>query len=564
MYIKKQMKIRTILTTFFLAVTAFTAVVAQPSAVKNSSRSAFLLTAYNANGGVVATSYGVFTSSDGEAVGAWSALANAARAEVTDLNGKTYPVTKLIGANELYDVCRFKVGVNKVQPAVLATSPLQKDAKAWLVRSEAKKTIADEFEVEREETFMDKYAYYVFAYNPKTGVSGCPFVNASGQVVGLYQASSSSLGSNAVDARFAAQLTSNPMAVSNVMFAKTGLRLQLPADHKDALLMVMLAAEMRDTAKYEGYVNDYLEAFPHEVDGYATRAMNKVGRGDYAGADADMKTALRQATNKAEAHAEYSRVMYQKMLYSADTLFTAWTLDKALEESEKAYSMDPQPGYRHRTAQILFSKGEYAKAYDMFKELASTTMRTGEVYFEAAQCKTQLGASKDEVVVLLDSAVAACNHPLDATAAPYVLARGQMNAELGQYKKAIADYNVYDTLMYGRANAEFYFARYQCEVKVRQYQQALNDIAHAAYIGGQNTPFYLAEMASLQLRVNMLEDAVKSSDLCLSLSPENTDALIIKGVALVNLKKKDEGMECFRKASELGDKRGDEYKEKYK
>ena len=40
--------------------------------------------------------------------------------------------------------------------------------------------------------------------------------------------------------------------------------------------------------------------------------------------------------------------------------------------------------------------------------------------------------------------------------------------------------------------------------------------------------------------------------------------MIIKGVALVNLKKKDEGMECFRKASELGDKRGDEYQEKYK
>ena len=34
------------------------------------------------------------------------------------------------------------------------------------------------------------------------------------------------------------------------------------ADHKDALLMLMLAAEMRDSAKYEGYVNDYLEAFP--------------------------------------------------------------------------------------------------------------------------------------------------------------------------------------------------------------------------------------------------------------------------------------------------------------
>lgn len=537
---------------------------AQPSAVKNLAKSTFRLVAYDKNGNETGASYGVFTTADGEAVSSWAILATAARANVVDFNGNVYPVKSLIGANELYDVCRFRVDVKGTKPVTFSQSVMKKGDKVWLVSSEAKKTVCSEYEIEREESFMDKYAYYVFAYNSKSGVSGMPFADTTGKVIGLLQQSETSLETHAVDVRYAAQLAEEPLAVSNSMYAKTNLRLQIPKDHKDALLMLMLAAEQRDSAKYAGYISDYIFAFPHEVDGYSTSALEKVNYKDFAGADADMQMALKRADNKAEAHSEYARVMYHKLIYSADTLYTGWTLKRALEEAEKAYSLDAQPSYRHRSAQIMFSMGDYQKAYDIFTELANGAMPTSEVYFEAAQCKTQLGAKNEEIIVLLDSAVAACKRPLDNTAAPYVLSRGQMYDTMGEYKKAIADFNVYDTLMYGRANAEFYFTRYQCEVKVRQYQQALNDIAHAAYVGGENAPFYIAEMASLQLRVNQLDDAIKSADLCLSMTPDNTDALVIKGVALLNLKKKAEGMAVLEKAKQLGDNRADGYMQKYK
>ena len=66
--------------------------------------------------------------------------------------------------------------------------------------------------------------------------------------------------------------------------------------------------------------------------------------------------------------------------------------------------------------------------------------------------------------------------------APYILARGKALDADGKYRDAMRDYNLYDTIMtvfYGTAPAEFYYTRYQCENKIRMYQQSLNDIAHA-------------------------------------------------------------------------------------
>ena len=61
--------------------------------------------------------------------------------------------------------------------------------------------------------------------------------------------------------------------------------------------------------------------------------------------------------------------------------------------------------------------------------------------------------------------------------------------------------------MYGRGSHEFYYLKFKCESKIRQYKQALNDIAHAIVLN-QKEPTYYAEMASLQLKVNQLEDAI--------------------------------------------------------
>lgn len=199
----------------------------------------------------------------------------------------------------------------------------------------------------------------------------------------------------------------------------------------------------------------------------------------------------------------------------------------------------------------------------MFMALTKTSLRSGELFYEAAQAKTQLKADKKEILTLLDRAVAACPQPLTSVAAPYVLARGVAYDQIGEYKKALADYNQYDTLMLGRASHEFYYTRYKCNTRLRRYQQALNDIAHAAVLNREN-PTYLAEMASLQLTVNLYEDAIKTADLCIAIAPSYADAYLIKGLAQVRNKHKKEGLETLNKAKELGDARAKDFINKYK
>ena len=221
---------------FFVTVFAVFAVVmasfAQPSAVKNAAKSTFRLVCYDANGNRNAETYGVFTSTDGEAVAPWSALSTAARAEVVDFNGKTYNVRTLVGVNELYDVCRFRVDASKTQSAAMATATVPANSKVWLVNFADKKVKTDEYSVERSEKFMDKYAYYIFAYNDKSGVAGSPFVNANGQVIGLLQQSETNIETHAVDPRFATTLAFNSLDVARPDYNKTAIRMQLPDDSK--------------------------------------------------------------------------------------------------------------------------------------------------------------------------------------------------------------------------------------------------------------------------------------------------------------------------------------------
>ena len=163
-------------------------------------------------------------------------------------------------------------------------------------------------------------------------------------------------------------------------------------------------------------------------------------------------------------------------------------------------------------------------------------------------------------MALLDSAV---NVQPGAISAPFVLARGRLYDADGQSRKAFKDYLLYDSLMnYNVQSDEFYYIKYRCESKIRQFQLALNDIAHAIILN-RREPVYYAEMASLQLRVNKPDDAIKTCDMALQLSDKYADIYIIKGIALCETDKKAEGIEALQKAKELGDDRAEGLIEKY-
>ena len=164
-------------------------------------------------------------------------------------------------------------------------------------------------------------------------------------------------------------------------------------------------------------------------------------------------------------------------------------------------------------------------------------------------------------MALLDSAI--INFPQNQLTAPYYLTRGSILDGKGQYRLALKDYNTYDTLMYGKANHSFYYQRYKCEMQLHWWQQALNDIAHAIVLN-RTEPTYYAEMAALQLRLGLNEDALLTARRCTEIAPEYADGFILMALAQIAMKQKTAGLSNLEKAKALGDSRAQNLIDKYK
>ncbi len=190
-------------------------------------------------------------------------------------------------------------------------------------------------------------------------------------------------------------------------------------------------------------------------------------------------------------------------------------------------------------------------------------MRNGEIFYDAAQCKSQLKASDDELLALLDSAVSCFSKPYLKEAAPYLLARGSKLYDMKKYRESVADYNEYENLMRAELNDRFYYLREQAEVNGRIYKQALDDIAKAIEMNPKE-PTYYAEQANLMLRVNMLDDGIKSATKCITIAPEDADGYLILGILQIKKGNKADGLQNLQKAKTLGNSQADALIQKYK
>lgn len=535
---------------------------AQTPAVKKAAQSVFTLTTFNKDGTIHSTSHGVFTGKPGEAIAMWHEFQGADRAVIIDTKGKQYDVDAMLGISENYDLCKFRIKDYQNASVALPLTTVDAEPSAvYVVGYDLKAPSIKKLTPQRSEKFMTNLNYLVFRdVDVSASQLGCPVVNDAGQLLGIMQRPEDGGQAFSADARLTDSFQLRGFSINDKTFRATGIRTALPSDEKEASLMLVLAATTQDSARYESYIDDYIKAFPASTDGYNARATRLVTQGSLAAADDILQTEVKKANNKDQAYSNYAALVYQAAIYKVDSTFTKWNLDKALELAQEAEKINPQPGYRHQEAQILYSQGKYKEALDILTSLQTTDLgKIGEIYYEAAQCKTRLNAPKTEIMALLDSAV---NAQGGSASAPYVLARGRQYDNDGQYRKAFLDYLTYDSLMRYRASADFYYIKYRCEMQIHQYQIALNDIAHAIVINRQE-PLYYAEMASLQLRVNKFDDAVRTCDMALQLTDKYADLYIIKGVALCELKKKDEGLEALRKAQELGDERAAKLIEKY-
>ena len=538
------------------------AVMAQPNWVKKATKSVFTLKTFGSDGTLIGSAGGFFIGEDGEAVSSFTPFKGASTAVVIDAQGKEIPVACMLGANETYDVAKFRVNAKKTAPLTIAPTNASENAAVWLLPYRETKTLP-QGTVRKAETFRDNYAYYTVALNMPEGTVSCPLMNEAGEVVGLMQQpykQGDSL-SYAVSARFADSLKISGLSINDATLRSTFIKKDLPKELDQALLTLYVGQASVDSATYVEMLEDFIARFPNAPDGYTYRAQIATGDRRFADAARDMEQAIKVAEKKDEAHFNYSKIIYQKELFMSQDAYADWSFDKALEEAREAERLQPQPIYRHQQAIILYAQKKYAEAADIYATLYDSDLRSAELFYEASRCKAALKDTLGQIA-LLDSCVAMFNQPYLKEAAPYILARAQVLLDANQYRKAVNDLNEYEKLMQTTVNANFYYLRFQAEVGGRLFQQALDDIDQAIRMDPQYDLYY-AEKASLQVRVGMRDEAIETAKECIKVAPDHSDGYLFLGLAQCLKGEKEEGLKNLKKARELGDTQADTFIEKY-
>ena len=535
---------------------------AQPDWAKKASKSVFTLKTFAADGTLIASTNGFFVRDNGEAVSCFSPFKGASRAVVIDASGKEIPVALILGANETYDVVKFQVAKAKVQPLDLAGKSAAKDEAVWLLPYRETKRVP-QGTVQKTETFNGNYAYYTLELTMPDNSVGTPLLNANGEVIGLMQQPNAvgDAKSFAVSALFADSLKVNGLSINDPVLRSTQIKKALPDDLNQAQLTLYMGGSLQDSLAYVTLIEDFIAKFPKEPDGYTYRAQMLADGHHFAEADRDMQKALKVAEKPDEVHYSYSRLILQKMVYSTDTLYKAWTFDRAFDEAAEAYRLNAQPTYRQQQAFVRYVQQNYAEAYDIYESLFQSSLRSADLFYSASLCKQQLKDSTAQLA-LLDSCVAQFSRPYLKDVAPYLLSRAQLLMDLGRHRQAVSDLNDYEEVMKAQVNSNFYYMRFRVETEGRLFQQALNDIEKAITMTPQSDLYY-AEKASLQIRVGLYDEAVETAKTCIQLAPEHSDGYLFLGLAQCLKDQKAEGVKNLQKAKELGDAQADELIEKY-
>lgn len=538
------------------------AVFSQPSWSKKAIKSVFTLKTFAPDGTLLGDANGFFVNESGLALSSFQPFKGAERAVVIDVSGKEYAVTHILGANETYDVAKFRVDIKKSSALPIAQTAQPEHSPVWLLPYRDTKLLT-KGEIVKAEMFNGDYAYYTLNLTMPESTLSAPLLNEAGEVIGLMQqpTASDATTSYAVSARYADSLRLTGLSINDPVLRSTFIKKALPTDVGQAQLTLYVAASTLDSASYAGLIDDFIQQFPSEQDGYIYKAQLAAGGNNYADADQHMAQALKIASRPDEAHYTYSRLMYQKVLYNPQISYNSWNYERAMQEAEEAYKINPQPGYLQHEAYILFAQKEYDKASALYDQLFHTALRSPEIFYEASRCKEMAGDTIGQID-LLDSAVACFSRPYLKEASTYLLARAQAYLSAKKYRAAVNDLNEYEELMKVQVNDNFYYIRYQAELGGRLYQQALNDIKRATEINPSQELYY-AEKASLEVRIGYYDDAILTAQQCITVAPEYSDGYLFLGLAQCLNGEKQTGVQNLQKAKELGDTQADGLIEKY-
>ena len=544
-----------------------------PKWVEKAKRAVFSVVTYDKNDKMLNTGNGFFVSEDGLALSDYTLFKGAERAVVITSEGKQMPVSLILGANDMYDVIKFRVAITekKVPALIVAKTAPAVGADAWMLPYSTQKSIACVTgKVKDVSKVAGEYHYYTLGMQMKDKMVSCPVMNAEGQVFGIAQKSSgidTVTTCYAAGAAFAMAQKISALSLGDAALKKIGIRKGLPETEDQALVYLFMASSSLSGDDYEKLLDDFIRQFPANADGYLRRANYYAAKGKddqawYDKAVADFNQALKVAQKKDDVYYNIGKLIYAYQLSKPEKTYKDWTYDTALQNVRQAIAIDPLPIYIQMEGDILFAQQDYAGALAAYEKVNASKIASPATFFSAAKTKELAKGDPKEVVALMDSCIARCPQPITADFAPYLLERAQMNMNAGQPRNAMLDYDAYHTAVKGEVNDVFYYYREQAALKARQFQRALDDIVKAIEMNPTDLT-YQAEHAVVNLRVGRYEEAIQILNNILKADPKYAEAYRLLGLCQIQLKKTDEACGNFKKAKELGDPNVDELITKY-
>lgn len=544
-----------------------------PKWVEKAKRAVFSVVTYDKNDKILNTGNGFFVSEDGLALSDYSLFKGAERAVIITADGKQMPVSLILGADDMYDVVKFRVAIvgKKVPSLLVAGTAPAAGSSAWMLPYSTQKSIACvSGKVKKVDDIAGDYHYYTLDMPMKDKMVSCPVMNEAGEVFGIAQKSfgmDTATTCYASGASFAMSQHISALSLGDAALKNIGIRKGLPDTEDQALVYLYMASSSSSSEDYERLLGDFIAKFPDNADGYLRRANFYVVKAKedasfFDKAAQDMEAAQKVAKKKDDVLYNIAKLIYAYQLEKPEKTYNDWTFETALNQIRQAMELNPLPVYVQLEGDILFAIQDYAGALAAYEQVNRSNLVSPATFFSAAKTKELMKAESGEILALMDSCVARCPQPVTASYAPYLLERATMRVNAGQARQAMLDYDGYFKAVNGQVNDLFYYYREQAALKARQYQRALDDIAKAVELN-PNDLTYQAEQAAVNLRVGRYDTAMKLLQAIIQTNPKYAEAYRLLGLCHIQLKQKEEACKNFNKAKELGDPNVDALIEKY-
>ncbi len=558
----------------FVFVMPFSVLLAQelPKWAENARKAVFSIVTYTKDGQILSSGNGFYIDEQGTGVSDYSLFKGAERAIIITANGKELPVKYMMGANDMYDVVKFKTDFDKKAEALQpATLPSSTGETVYLVPYSTQKSSKGQTgTIAKVDTIGEQQYYYTLTMQTTEKTVSCPIMNAAGQVVGMIQKNNDpeSKESFAIGIRYLTDLTINALSVNDLALNSIGIKKGLPEDESQALVYLYMASGVYASNQYFDLLNDFISQYPNNMEGYLRRATYYINIGDdthYALAVEDLKKMLDVAEKKDEAHYNIAKLIYSYQLNIGDKKpYASWTFDYALNEINEALAITQEPIYYQLQGDIYFAMQKFTEAYTAYDKVNKSKLASAATFYSAAKAKELIeGTDKKEVIALMDSAIAFYPKPYGKDAAPYLYERARIKSDMEDYRGAVTDYNDFYDAMLGQTSAEFHLIRSQAELNCRMYQQAINDINKAVELDPNNVTYWV-EKGGIHIRVNQAAEAIQALTRAIKMDPENAPAYRMLGYAQIQNKEKDKGLANLQKAKDLGDEVADGLLQKYK